>query len=150
MDGNKAGRAARAAVLALTICLATGATPLAQAGAQPGPCPATLDEGETVRQNSRELIRCAVSRWSVPGGVQTALCIARRESGLLPWAESGDGINKGLYQQHIDYWRANFGQYTRPVWQLKSNILNGRTNAIVSIRMAHTIGWGPWGGRACA
>ena len=39
---------------------------------------------------------------------RTALCIAKRESGLLPWAESADGINKGLYQQHVDYWANNY------------------------------------------
>ena len=51
--------------------------------------------------------RCAV----VP---PIALCIAERESGLLPWAESADGINKGLYQQHVDYWGGNYDNYTGP------------------------------------
>jgi hypothetical protein len=117
---------------------------------RPGPCALTLEEGETVQANSRELIRCAVKRWDVPGGAAVALCIARRESGLIPWAESGDGLNKGLYQQHVNYWSRNYDNYTAPNWELKRNILNGRTNAIVSIRMAHDIGWGPWGGRDCS
>ena len=72
-----------------------------------------------------------------PGGAAVALCIARRESGLIPWAESADGMNKGLFQQHVRYWDANYDTYTRPVWRLRSTIINGRTNAIVSIRMAH-------------
>ena len=83
------------------------------------------------------------------GGPRTALCIAKRESGLLPWAESSDGINKGLYQQHVDYWANNYETYARPAWALEKRILNGRTNAIVSIRMAHAGGWGPWGGSDC-
>ena len=43
----------------------------------------------------------------------------------------------------------NFDLYTRPVWKLRPAIVSGRTNAIVSIRMAHDIGWRPWGGRDC-
>lgn len=116
---------------------------------RPGPCALTLEQGESVRANARQLIRCAVRRWSVPGGQAVALCIAKRESGLIPWAESGDGLNKGLFQQHVNYWNANYDNYTAASWKLKHNILNGRTNAIVSIRMAHDIGWGPWGGRHC-
>jgi hypothetical protein len=78
------------------------------------------------------------------------LCIARRESGLLPWAESADGLNKGLFQQHVRWWASSYDTYTRRVWSLPRSILNGRTNAIVSIRMVHDIGWGPWGGSRCA
>ena len=29
---------------------------------------------------------------------------------------------------------------------LRDEILNARTNIIVSIRMVHRHGWGPWGG----
>ena len=73
------------------------------------------------------------------------MCIARRESGLLPWAESGDGMNKGLFQQHVNYWDGNYDTFTRSSWGLSRRILSGRTNTIVSIRMAHDpdIGWGP-------
>lgn len=85
----------------------------------------------------------------MPGGEDVALCIAKRESRLLPWAESHDGLNKGLFQLHVRYWDGNYDAYARPVWQLPKRILSGRTNAIVSIRMAHSIGWGPWGGRTC-
>ena len=116
----------------------------------PGPCAIPRAEGETVRAHSRELIRCAVQRWSVPGGSAVALCIAKRESGLIPTATSGDGLNKGLFQQHVNYWDGNYDNYTVPSWKLKHGILNGRTNTIVSIRMAHDIGWGPWGGRHCS
>lgn len=114
-----------------------------------GPCHLHREAGETVRQHSRELIRCAVAKWDVPGGAKVALCIAKRESGLLPWAESADGINKGLFQQHVRYWDGNYDAYTRRAWDLPTRILSGRTNTVVSIRMAHDIGWGPWGGRRC-
>ena len=67
----------------------------------------------------------------------------------MPWAESGDGMNKGLFQQHVNYWDGNYDTYTRRAWDMPKRILSGRTNTVVSIRMAHDIGWGPWGGRDC-
>jgi hypothetical protein len=121
----------------------------AAATGAPGPCALRRGADETVRQHSRELIRCAAARWPVRGGATTAICIAKRESGLIPTAASSDGMNKGLFQQHVKYWDANYQTYTRKVWQLRPKILNGRTNTIVSIRMVHRIGWGPWGGSRC-
>jgi hypothetical protein len=149
MTGRPTTRTARAIVIAAVSGLVLTAAPSAAAHHAPGPCDAHRRAGESVRQHSRDQIRCAVRRWSVPGGTATAVCIARRESGLLPWAESSDGRNKGLFQQHVDYWDGNYETYTRPAWELRRAILSGRTNAIVSIRMAHAIGWGPWGGRHC-
>ena len=92
-------------VLAAGLTLTTTA---ASARHAPGPCDFHRDDDQTVRQHSREQIRCAVARWPVPGGADVALCIAKRESGLLPWAESGDGLNKGLFQQHVHYWDGNY------------------------------------------
>jgi hypothetical protein len=138
----------------LTVVIAAGlllaAAPVASAHHARGPCDFHRGDDQTIRQHSREQIRCAVARWRVPGGAAVALCIAKRESGLLPWAESGDGLNKGLFQQHVHYWDGNYQGYTRRWWDLPRRILSGRTNTIVSIRMASDIGWGPWGGRACA
>ena len=144
--GTRSRVAALALVVALTGSLLLVAAPSAQAT---GPCDFGRGEDQPVRAYMRDVIRCAVDRWSVRGGPRTALCIAKRESGLLPWAESSDGINKGLYQQHVDYWASSYDTYTRPAWKLEKRILNGRTNAIVSIRMAHAGGWGPWGGSDC-
>ena len=127
----------------------TFTTTPASARHAPGPCDFHRDDDQPVRQHSREQIRCAVARWPVPGGAEVALCIAKRESGLLPWAESGDGLNKGLFQQHVHYWDGNYDGYTQRWWDLPRRILSGRTNTIVSIRMASDIGWGPWGGRDC-
>lgn len=134
----------------LAISLFAVTAPVASADHALGPCDFHRDEAQTVRQHSRAQIRCAVARWTVPGGEEVALCIAKRESSLLPWAESRDGLNKGLFQLHVDYWRANYEAYARPAWQLPRRMLSGRTNAIVSIRMADDIGWGPWGGRTCS
>jgi hypothetical protein len=140
-------------LLTLTLAIATGlvlaAAPAASARHASGPCDFHRGVDQTIREHSREQIRCAVARWPVPGGADVALCIAKRESGLLPWAESGDGLNKGLFQQHVNYWDGNYEGYTQVWWDLPRRILSGRTNAIVSIRMASDIGWGPWGGRDC-
>lgn len=151
MIGRATTRTVRTVVATLAAGVALATVPAASAHHAPGPCDFHRKEGVTVRQHSREQIRCAAHKWDVPGGVAVALCIARRESGLLPWAESGDGKNKGLFQQHVNYWDGNYDTFTRSSWGLPRGILSGRTNTIVSIRMAHDpdIGWGPWGGRAC-
>ena len=84
----------RAAVtVGLAIALLLAMAPAAGAHHNPGPCNFHRGDGDTVRAHSRNQIRCAVERWDVPGGVGVALCIARRESGLLPWAASADGMN---------------------------------------------------------
>ena len=46
-------------------------------------------------------------------------------------------------------WPARYDGYTQPVWELSRRALNGRTNAIVTIRMVaafgtwHEAGWPP-------
>ena len=93
----------------------------------------------------------SVSRFAgAPSGALAFTNSSMRESGLLPWAESADGLNKGLFQQHVRWWASSYDTYTRRAWSLPKGILNGRTNTIVSIRMVHDIGWGPWGGSRCA
>ncbi len=149
MIGRPTTRTARTFLTTLAAGLVLATAPAASARHAAGPCDFHRDQGVTVRQHSRAQIRCAVGRWDVPGGANVALCIAERESGLLPWAESGDGMNKGLFQQHVNYWHGNYETYTRPAWDLPRRILSGRTNTVVSIRMAHDVGWRPWGGRDC-
>ena len=56
-----------------------------------GPCDVHLRDDETVQQHSKRVIRCAVERWSVPGGAEKAICIADAESGLNPETRSAGG-----------------------------------------------------------
>ena len=149
MNVRPTTRIAGMAVATLAVTLLLAAAGPASGHHAAGPCDFHRRNGQSVRSHSREQIRCAVARWAVPAGSRTAVCIAKRESGLLPWAESGDGLNKGLFQQHVRYWDGNYDTYTRRGWELSRRILSGRTNTVVSIRMAHDIGWGPWGGRDC-
>jgi hypothetical protein len=111
-----------------------------------GPCDLVRREGDTVRQLSKRLIRCAADRWAVPGGAAKAICIARAESDLDPEAESASGDYLGLFQHSADAWPDRYREWTRPSWGLDESALSGRTNAIVTIRMVNANGWGPWSG----
>jgi hypothetical protein len=132
--------------------VALSATP-ATAFQLPGPCGFTRLEGETIRQFSKRRISCAVSRFGpVPGGAIRAICIARRESGLDPSATSEPtGRYRGLYQHDRHMWPDRYEEHTVPTWDLSPRALNGRTNAIVTVRMVvefgtwRAAGWPPTG-----
>ena len=129
------------AVLALVIGVLFGATP-ALAHHAPGPCDFHRRDDESTQTFARRRIVCAVERFGpVPGGQARAICIARRESGLDPSATSQPtGQYRGLFQHDRDMWPDRFTEYTRPAWELSPRALNGRTNAIVTIRMVFKIG----------
>jgi hypothetical protein len=139
-----------AATMLLAGGIAASHPSIAGADHRPGPCGLRRQRGETVRAHERELIRCATNHWGVFGGYRKALCIAKRESGLDPKAVSADGNYLGLYQHARRYWPARYAEYTKPSWGLNDDALVGRTNAIVSIRMAHADGWSAWHGTGCA
>lgn len=90
-------------------------------------------------------IRCAVRHWTVDGGAEKALAVARCESGLDELAYNATGCNGygcgGVFQQHLRYWDGRFAVLAPPWWGLRPGIFNGRSNTIVSIRMAHAAGW---------
>jgi hypothetical protein len=94
------------------------------------------------RDAVKRTIRCAVAHYPVKGGASKALYIAWRESRFNPYATNGSF--KGVYQQGTTWWPDRYRTYGFSY--LKNKILNARTNIIVSIRMAHRHGWGPWGG----
>jgi hypothetical protein len=117
----------------------------------PGPCDFHRLDGESIQHFSKRLIVCAVDRFGpVPGGTARAICIAKRESGLYPSATSSPtGQYRGLYQHDRDFWPWRFDAFTLPKWDLSPRALNGRTNAIVTIRMVshygtwNAAGWPP-------
>lgn len=117
--------------------------------AVPGPCALAKADGEAIQDFSRRMIACAAERWPVPGGAEKAICIAERESGLIPTAQSPTGQYLGLFQHSAAAWGERYLEWTRPIWELKPNALNGRTNAVVTIRMVNAEGWGPWAGVGC-
>lgn len=111
-----------------------------------GPCDLHQRQGETVRQHSKRLIRCAVGLWPVGGGSTKAICIADAESHLNPGTKSADGTYLGLFQHSAVAWPDRFDTWTRRAWELGPSALSGRSNAIVAIRMVSANGWGPWRG----
>ena len=114
-----------------------------------GPCPLVRADGEAIQDFSIRLIQCAVDKWPVPGDAEKAICIAQRESGLNPAATSPTGEYVGLFQHSSADWPNRYAEWTRPSWQLKANPLNGRTNAIVTMRIVNAEGWAAWAGAGC-
>jgi len=158
MDGIErlGGRAAvvLGSAVALAVALSSPA-PASPVGARlrsagvAGPCALAREDGETIQDFSIRLITCAADRWPVPGGADKAICIAQRESGLVPTASSPTGEYVGLFQHSAAAWPDRYTEWTRPVWQLKENPFNGRTASVVTMRMVNADGWGPWSGAGC-
>jgi hypothetical protein len=90
----------------------------------------------------KRTIRCAVRRWHVRGGARKAIRVARRESGFEHNAYNPAGPYLGVYQHVRAYWPRRARQMGMP----RRSAFNGRANVIVSIKMVHKHGWGPWGG----
>jgi soluble lytic murein transglycosylase-like protein len=91
------------------------------------------------RWQVKQLIRCAATYWHVPGGAETALAIADRESRFRPRAYNSSGC-AGIYQHMLRYWPGRASDYGFPGW----SAFNARANIIVTIRMVKRAGWGPW------
>lgn len=141
--------------IALTLTVAPAAharRDLGLSSAPSGPCPLARAGGESVRHFSVRLITCAAGAWAVPGGADRAVCIAKRESGLNPAASSPSGTYLGLFQHSATYWPSRYDAWTRAGWNLRRSALNGRTNAVVTLRMVHGIGrWvtAGWPAKGC-
>jgi hypothetical protein len=129
-----------AVVLAASLSMLTA--PTAEAVRHPPhPCDLPRRDGETIQHYSRRLISCAVGAYGpVAGGAMRAICIAKRESALIPTASSKTGQYLGLFQHAAKYWSWRLDTYTEPSWDLSSSALSGRSNAIVTVRMVHAIG----------
>jgi hypothetical protein len=136
----------RSLAAALMLFLLLTAAPLISAGAS------TTDD--TARMVSRRicdydwkrstyqlkrLIRCAARRWEVNGGPDKAVSVARCESRFDPDAYNPGGY-AGVYQQATRYWPSRATTYGFRDY----SVYNGRANVMVSVRMAHRGGWGPW------
>jgi hypothetical protein len=91
------------------------------------------------RWHVKQLIRCAAAHWHIPGGVETALAIADRESQFRPHAYNPSGC-AGIYQHMLRYWPGRASSYGFPGW----SAFNARANIIVTMRMVKQAGWGPW------
>jgi hypothetical protein len=140
------------AALVLTLAAAIFLAPPVSAQHRAGPCHADRTADETIQHFMKRKIGCAVDLFGpVPGGADRAICIADRESGLIPTATSATGMYLGLYQHAAHAWPKRYTKWTDPSWELSDKALSGRTNAIVTIRMVHhfgtwkSAGWPPNG-----
>ena len=88
----------------------------------------------------KKLIRCAAEHWNVPGGADLALHIADRESHYYPNAYNPSGC-AGIYQHMLRFWPGRAASFGFQGW----SAYNARANIIVTMRMVHADGWGPWG-----
>jgi hypothetical protein len=95
-----------------------------------------------------KLVSCAVNRWSVPGGIAMADCIADRESNFYPHAANRYSSARGVFQVVKGTWYGwvEREHYLFHLQRLSTSRLNARSNVLVSIHEAHKYGWGPWGG----
>jgi hypothetical protein len=131
----------RARRLVVAVAVSVALTPVlppttAVAQHRAGPCGLHAREGESTQDFSKRLIRCSIRRLgSVPGGAKRAICIAKRESGLIPTASSPTGKYLGLFQHARKYWPGRYDDHTEPQWELPTRAKHGRTNAIVTVRM---------------
>jgi hypothetical protein len=143
------GGAVGLAVLVAAPASASASPLQATATRVPGPCALVRVSGEAIQDFSIRLITCAATKWPVEGGADKAICIAQRESGLIPTASSATGQYVGLYQHSAADWPERYDEWTRPSWQLKENPYNGRTAAVVTVRMVNAEGWAAWAGVGC-
>jgi len=91
----------------------------------------------------RRLVLCAARHYHVPGGPTKALAIARRESGLNPWAYNRASGALGIYQHLRRYWPGRAATYGFRGW----SAFNARANIFVTMKMVRGLGgWSPWGG----
>lgn len=114
---------------------------------RPGPCPirwkaAYYRDGDT--EPVRRLIRCAVRRWSVPGGLTKAFAVADCEDGFRPDAYNPGGcLGYGcysIYQQHGRWWPGRAETLLPDRWEVGHGSFNARANVLVSIQQVHRAG----------
>ena len=140
----------RSLTLALTVGLLFGAMTATPARAHHGRAhdwmadKCRYGEIDPGRQSQREMaltISCAVRKWPVPGGVSMAMMVASHESGLNATAKNGSSGACGIYQHIQSYWPGRQNAADRPWFPIGESCTNGRANIIVSIKIAHVIGW---------
>jgi len=93
-------------------------------------------------------IECATRRWEVPGGVEIAKCIAKRESGFYWAADNPFSSASGVYQFLDSTWASQMNTRTEFIadQEIQRSVWNARSSVLIAVRMAHGEGWSAWGG----
>lgn len=93
----------------------------------------------------RLTLECAVAKWAVPGGVAKAQQVGDCESGWWRFANNG-GRYLGLFQHAASAYVPRIYAYEPAAWdrKLSTRWTNSRGQIVMSVRMVHDVGWGPW------
>ena len=96
------------------------------------------------RVREREpLLWCIAHKYDPPGSPRFAISVAHCESGTdLQDTYAGDGY-VGTYQHITDQWYGRWRVWGKGIG-VKSSPTNVLSQAVVSIRMADSVGWSPW------
>lgn len=118
---------------AISIVLMLGAQPERHA-----PCSRVPD------QKVAHIIRCTAKRFGIDPDY--AIGVARCESSLNPRAVGGTNDRYyGLFQHRLDLWQGRWEWVgVHPRWRVANDPLDPHANALVTMRMAKAVGWGPW------
>lgn len=130
--------ARRAAEAAAAAAAAEEAARKAAEATPKSPITGCYQDWHTV-QGVKDLIACAVQKWSVPGGVEKALAVAQCEHGFQ-WYSPPGASHIGVYQHSATYWPDRAKAYGFEGYDAR----NGRANIMVAIQYAHQYGWGAW------
>lgn len=130
----------------LTAALIAGA-PSVQARERPRSVYCHYRDIDGVRWTDREVkmtIRCGAKHFGV--SADTAISIARRESGFSWWARNPRSGACGIYQHLPRYWpgRQNTFGDRHPFWTIAEGCENARANVLVALDMVRRYGWSAW------
>jgi len=102
-----------------------------------------VDKGTWTAREEAITARCVVARWSVPGGLTTFIGTIECESHWYRLAYNPAGY-VGLAQHDVESWSGRVRSYAPPLWGLSPRWQNSRTMLTITVRMVHSMGWGPW------
>jgi hypothetical protein len=104
-----------------------------------------MDPGTWTDREERRTAACVEAKWPVPGGLPKMLQVGSCESGWYRLANNG-GNYLGLFQHAASYWSGRVGSLMPRAWRLGqwSRWQNSRAQIVVTARMVHSGGWGPW------
>jgi hypothetical protein len=103
-----------------------------------------LDAQTWTNREELRTARCAVDRWSVAGGLAKFVAVIDCESGWSRFAYNSAGPYVGLFQHDLWAWPLRVRAYEPLKWDLKESWSNARTAIVITARMVHMGGWGPW------
>jgi hypothetical protein len=106
-----------------------------------------IDRGTWTAREERLTTECVLARWPVSGGIDFFSRVIACESGWNRFAYNPNGPYLGLAQHGEEWWPDRVRQWLPERWRAGLKWwrwVNSRTQIVVTARMAHAGGWGPW------